>query len=68
MQTAESIEAKNLASLLELSQALSGTLNLKHSLHRVLEILEHRHGMIRSAITLLRENSERWISSEVSFS
>ncbi len=63
MQTAESNEAKNLASLLELSQALSGTLNLKHSLHRVLEILEHRHGMVRSAITLLRQDSELHIEA-----
>ena len=32
-------EARRLSTLLEVSQALSGTLNLKASLHRVLEIL-----------------------------
>ena len=44
-------ETRRLATLLEVSQALSGTLNLKSALHRVLEILgqasrrgpEHRH-------------------------
>ena len=30
--------------VLEMSQALSGTLNLKSSLHRLLEILAKRHG------------------------
>ena len=37
-------EARRLSSLLEVSQALSGTLNLKASLHRVLEILARHHG------------------------
>ncbi|MDR1727668.1 MAG: sigma 54-interacting transcriptional regulator [Acidobacteriota bacterium] len=59
----ESRESKRLTTLLELSQALSGTLNLKHSLHRVLEILEARHGMVRSAVTLLREDSELHIEA-----
>jgi hypothetical protein len=45
MKNDEMNESKKLATLLELSQALSGTLNLKHSLHRALEILEQRHGM-----------------------
>jgi Nif-specific regulatory protein len=63
MQTAESNEAKQLTTLVELTQALSGTLNLKHSLHRVLEILEHRHGMFRSAVTLLRGDSDLHIEA-----
>jgi Nif-specific regulatory protein len=63
MHTAESNETKKLTTLLELSQALSGTLNLKHSLFRVLEILEHRHGMIRSAVTFLRDGSELHIEA-----
>ena len=63
MQNAETDETKKLATLLELSQALSGTLNLKHSLHRVLEILEQRHGMLRSAVTLLDNDSELYIEA-----
>ena len=31
-------EARRLSTLLEVSQALSGTLNLKSALHRVLEV------------------------------
>src|SRR5262245_59893488 len=37
--TTQGREARRLSTLLEVSQALSGTLNLKSSLHRVLEIL-----------------------------
>jgi Nif-specific regulatory protein len=50
-------EIRNLTTLVEISQALSGTLNLKAALHRVLEILERHHAMIRSAVTLLREET-----------
>jgi Nif-specific regulatory protein len=50
-------EVRNLSTLFEVSQALSGTLNLRSSLHRVLEILERNHGVVRSAITLLNEQS-----------
>jgi Nif-specific regulatory protein len=63
MQNAETNESKKLATLLELSQALSGTLNLKHSLHRALEILEQRHGMLRSVVTLLNNDSELYIEA-----
>ena len=51
-------EARRLATLLEVSQALSGTLNLKSALHRVLEILAKRHGALRSMVTLLGEDGE----------
>jgi Nif-specific regulatory protein len=51
-------EARRLATLLEVSQALSGTLNLKSALHRVLEILGKRHGALRSMVTLLAEDGE----------
>ena len=37
-------ETRRLATLLDVSQALSGTLNLKSALHRVLEILGKHHG------------------------
>jgi Nif-specific regulatory protein len=56
-------EAIKLATLVEISQALSGTLNLKHSLHRVLEILERRQGMFRSVVTLMRPDSGLYIEA-----
>jgi len=59
----EPADTKNLTALLELSQPLSGTLNLKHSLHRALEILEQRQGVVRSAVTLLRGDSELYIEA-----
>jgi Nif-specific regulatory protein len=51
-------EVRKLTTLLEVSQALSGTLNLKPALHHVLEVLERHHGAIRSAVTLLLEDSK----------
>jgi Nif-specific regulatory protein len=59
----ETTENKQLTTLLELSQALSGTVNLKHSLHRALEILEQRHGVLRSAVTMLHDDSELYIEA-----
>jgi Nif-specific regulatory protein len=50
-------EVKKLSSLLDISQALSGTLNLKASLSRVLEILEDQHGVSKSYTTLLNEEN-----------
>src|SRR5262245_29289908 len=46
-------EVQRLATLLEVSQALSGTLNLQAGLQRVLDILEHSHGVLRAAVILL---------------
>jgi Nif-specific regulatory protein len=63
MTDIEPNETRNLATLVEVSQALSGTLNLKHSLHRVLEILEQRHAMFRSAVMMLRGDSELYIEA-----
>lgn len=51
-------ESRRLSTLLEVSQALSGTLNLRSALHRVLEVLAKHHGYVRSMVTLLRENGE----------
>ena len=56
-------DVRNLTTLLELIQPLSQTSNLKHSLHRVLEILEQRHGVVRSAITLLHGDSDLHIEA-----
>ena len=46
-------EAHNLTTLTEVSMALSSTLELKHALRRVLERLERRHAVLRSAVVLL---------------
>src|SRR5229473_5992321 len=51
-------EIRRLSSLLDVSQALSGTLNLKSALHHVLEILARHHGTIRSIVTLLHDGGE----------
>ena len=51
-------EARRLSSLLEVSQALSGTLDLKGSLHRVLEILARHHGAVRGIVSLLEADGE----------
>src|SRR3954466_11118185 len=48
-------DARRLSTLLEVSQALSGTLNLKSSVQRVLAILIRHHGVVRGMVTLLRE-------------
>src|SRR5215467_5471480 len=53
----QSGEIRKLSTLVEISQALSGALNLKPGLHKVLEILERHHGMSRSAVTLLQDDS-----------
>ena len=52
-------EARRLSTLLEVSQALSGTLNLKSSLHRVLEILARHHGAVRGIVTFLQDSGDR---------
>jgi Nif-specific regulatory protein len=51
-------ESRRLSTLLEISQALSGTLNLRSGLHRVLEVLAKHHGTVRGLITLLHDNGE----------
>src|SRR6187399_1918712 len=48
-------DARRLSTLLEVSQALSGTLNLKASIQRVLGILGRHHGVVRGMVTLLRD-------------
>ena len=48
-------DARRLSTLLEVSQALSGTLNLKAAMQRVLVILMRHHGVVRGMVTLLRE-------------
>jgi Nif-specific regulatory protein len=48
-------DARRLSTLLEVSQALSGTLNLKASMQRVLGILMRHHGLVRGMVTILRD-------------
>src|SRR5881396_1200758 len=51
-------EARRLATLLEVSQALSGTLDHKAAFHRVLEILARHHGAVRGIVSLLQSDGE----------
>jgi len=56
-------ESRRLSTLLEVSQALSGTLNMRSALHRVLEILGKHHGYVRSLVTLLQDNGEMHVAA-----
>ena len=51
-------EVRRLSTLVDVSQALSGTLNLKASLHRVLEILARHHGAVRGIVSLLHADGD----------
>jgi Nif-specific regulatory protein len=51
-------EVRRLTSLLDVSQALSGTLDRKASLHRVLEILARQHGVVRGIVSLLHAEGD----------
>src|SRR5947207_1510515 len=51
-------EARRLATLLDISQALSGTLNQKAAFHRVLEILARHHGAVRGIVSLIQPDGE----------
>ena len=57
-------DARRLSTLLEVSQALSGTLNLKSSLQRVLGTLIRQHSVVRGMITLLRDGELHVEASE----
>src|SRR4029450_71914 len=48
-------DARRLSTLLEISQALSGTLNFKSALQRVLVTLMRHHSVVRGMVTLLRD-------------
>ena len=50
-------EIRKLTSLLDISQALSGTLNLTASLPSVLEILERHHSVVRASVSLVDDES-----------
>jgi Nif-specific regulatory protein len=50
-------EVRKLSTLLEASQALSATLDLKSGLQRVLQILGHHHGAVGGAVVLLNDQT-----------
>ncbi len=59
-------EIRKLSSLVEISQALSSSLNLAASLPAVLEILERHHSVVRAAVYLQDEESgELYVKSAV---
>src|SRR6476660_5726157 len=53
----EVADVRKLAMLMEVSQALTGTLNLSAGLYGGLEVGERRCGAVRAAVTLLEEES-----------
>jgi Nif-specific regulatory protein len=54
---ANAAELRKLGTLIEVGQALAGTLNLQAALYAALEVLGRRCGAIRGAVTLLEEAS-----------
>src|SRR5437667_5913986 len=50
-------EVRRLATLLDTSQALTGTIDLKAGLHRVLEVLGRHHGAVRSSVVMLDDDT-----------
>jgi Nif-specific regulatory protein len=53
----ELTEGRKLGTIMEVSQALTGTLNLQAGLYGVLEVLERRCGALRGSVTLLEAGS-----------
>jgi Nif-specific regulatory protein len=51
-------EVRRLSSLLDISKALSGTLQLKSAIHNVLDILGQNPDASRAAVTLIQEDGE----------
>lgn len=62
----ETIQIKKLSALLEVSKALSSTLNIREAVEKVLEIMDRELGMQRGAIALL-EDSDNSLSIQYSF-
>src|ERR671926_142162 len=50
-------EVRRLATLLDTSQALTGTIDLKSALHRGREALPRHHGAVRSSVVMLDEET-----------
>src|SRR6188472_170835 len=59
-------EIRRLSTLLEVSQALSGVLNLKAALQSVLDLLERRHQAVGATVFLVDpENKELHVEATV---
>jgi Nif-specific regulatory protein len=58
MNTDEVAQIKKLSALLEVSQALGSTLDIREAVEKVLEILDREVGMKRGSIALLEEKGE----------
>jgi Nif-specific regulatory protein len=56
-RTSAPAEVRKLSDLLEVSQTLGSTLNLKAALHRILEILEQSHGTVSGSVILRDEDT-----------
>jgi len=54
----QALQIRRLSALLDVSQALASTLDLRVALERVLEILDRDLGMKRCAIALLQDNGD----------
>src|SRR5687767_14171238 len=50
-------EVRKLSTLVEISHALAGTLDLRPGLHRALELLEQHHSVVNAAVTLRDEEN-----------
>jgi Nif-specific regulatory protein len=61
-------EIRRLSSLIDISQALSGTLNLTSALPQALDILEQHHQVVRSAVTLIDDDGELLIRASTGLS
>jgi Nif-specific regulatory protein len=61
-------EIRRLSSLIDISQALAGTLNLSAALPQALDILERHHQVVRSAVTLIDEDGELIIRASTGLS
>jgi len=51
-------DPRQLATLLDANQTLTAAPNLRAALRRILELLERQHGMIRSSVTLLNQDTK----------
>ncbi|MGH8694296.1 MAG: hypothetical protein ACREVM_08730, partial [Burkholderiales bacterium] len=56
--TNDASQIRRLSALLEVSQALGSTLNIREAVEKVLEILDRELGMKRGAIALLGEKDD----------
>src|SRR5262245_29618388 len=56
--TNRTADPRQLATLLDANQTFTAAPNLRTALRRILELLERQHGMIRSSVTLLNQDTK----------